>query len=190
MDWLTWVLFENLAALAAVLGTALFILLVYWRRTGRPLPLLIGLAVAMAALAVQTLVVTRREQAGQVLAGIADDVRAARTDALAAALAPEFLAGEMTPEEFVEYVGRQYDKVRVREVVCSSLTIKESAEDRFVAAAAYQGDITADDYRGWIRTRWEITFVRTDTGWQIAQILPTYIDGVPNANWRAIDAHP
>lgn len=187
MDWLTWLLFENLLALAAMLFTANFVLLVYWRRSGRAVPLLIGVGLAVILLAVQTLVVTRREHAARVLEDIANDVVAARTDALAAALAPEFRAGEMTSGDFVDYVERQYEKVRVHAVQCSSLSIRNSEDDRFVAAAAYQGDIAAGDYRGWIRTRWEITFARTPAGWQIVQIRPTFIDGIPNPDWNAID---
>ena len=40
MSWITWIILESKVALAIPLGTALFVLLVHWRRGGRPRPLL------------------------------------------------------------------------------------------------------------------------------------------------------
>lgn len=189
MDWLPWLLFESLPVLAALLFTANFVLLVYWRRSGRARPLVVGLAAAVVLLAVQTLVVTRREHALRLMAGVEKDVVAARTDALAAALAPDFEAGDMGPRRFVEFVERQYEKVRVRAVSWSTFRVTDSRADRFVVAVAYQAEVTVRDYAGRVRTRWEITFVRTDVGWRIGGIQPTYIDGLPSPDWLAIDRH-
>ena len=86
MEWVTWLLFESVAALGSVLGLVLFALLVHWRRSGQVRPLLLGLGVAAALLLVQVLVVTRREHAGRILAAIERDIVAARTAALEAAL--------------------------------------------------------------------------------------------------------
>jgi len=183
MDWLVWFFFESLPALAAVLFTANFVLLVYWRRSGRHRPLLVGVTLALALLIIQALVVTRREHARHVLTAIEKDVLASRRDHLAAAFAPSFTAGRMTRDEFLDYVGRQYHRVHVRQLNCSELRVKESRPDEFVVAVAYQGDITVGDYVGWVRTRWDVTFVRTAAGWQIARLQPRYVEGITDPTW-------
>src|SRR5262245_16644152 len=99
MELVTWVFFESTAALSALIGLSLFFLLVHWRRTSRPRPLLIGLAISVVLFVTQELVVTRREHAERVLAPVLRDLTANRTDALAAALAPTFRADEMNRDE-------------------------------------------------------------------------------------------
>jgi hypothetical protein len=187
MEWITWFLFEDWRPLGAVLFVVDFALLVYWRRSGKVQPLLIALGVTVVLLVLQVLVVTRREYALRIMAGIEHDVVTAHTDALAESLAPGFRAGNMDRDEFVAFVRRQYDKVRVREVNCSSFRVRRSEADEFVVAADYQGEITVTEYAGLIRTRWEITFVRVEGGWQISAIEPVYIDGVAESGWIGID---
>ena len=58
MSWFTWIFLESLPALGALLFTVNFFLLVYWRRSGRVRPLLIGLGAAIVLLIVQAAVVT------------------------------------------------------------------------------------------------------------------------------------
>ena len=187
MDWLAWFLLESSPVLGAALFTANFVLLVYWRRSGRVRPLLIGLAVAVALLAVQTLVVTRREHAARILKGIQQDVIAAQTENLGLALSDRFDADGMGPDAFVEFVARQYDRVRVRSVIRSELQVESSQPDQFIVAVAYQADVSTGGYGGWLRTRWDITFERTAAGWRIVRIQPTYIDGMPTPDWNRID---
>lgn len=187
MDWLIWLLFESLLALAIVLFIIDFCLLVYWRRRGRARPLLIGLTLSVVLLIVQALVVTRTEQAQRVLAGIEDDILHAHTEHLAAALAPDFTAGRMDAREFVAFVQRQYDHVRVRALNANQWQIRDDGPGRFVASVAYQGDIVLNEYAGMIRTRWDITFIRTDAGWRILAIEPTYIDGLEPPYWTHFD---
>ena len=187
MVWMRWVLLESAWALGILLFVANFVLLVYWRRSGRPRPLLIGLGVAAALLIVQALVVTRPEHARRVMAGIEDDVLNARTGNLAAALAPTFAAGSMNADDFIDFVQRQYNHVRVRDLHRVSLQIRESQSDRFVAAVAYWAEITVSDYAGMVQTSWDITFVQTPNGWQVNAIDPTHIPGHDRPDWGSLD---
>lgn len=188
MDWLAWTFLENTVALAAVVFVANFVLLVYWRRSGRAKPLLVGLAVSVLLFALQAAVVTRREHALRLLNGIADDIVAARVGALDAALATDFHAGSMDHDDFVEYVERQYDRVRVLKLNRSEFAIVKDEDDQFVAETAYQGDIDAPPMRGWMRTRWELTFKLENGAWRIADIRPLFIDGLDVPSWARIEA--
>ncbi len=187
MEWITWFLFEDWRPLSAVLFIACFAFLVHWRRSQKVRPLLISLAVSIALLILQSVVVTRREHALRLMAGIEQDVLTARTDALATALAPSFRAGNMGRDDFLAFVRRQYDRVRVHSVNCSSFRIQASQADQFTVAAAYQGNISTPDYASVIRTRWEITFVNGEAGWQISAIEPVYIDGAAEPGWGGIE---
>ncbi|MFH1746125.1 MAG: hypothetical protein ABIG44_03665 [Planctomycetota bacterium] len=189
MDWFTCVLFESLPILGGLLFTLNFMLLVYWRRSGRGRPLLAGLALTVLLLAIQALVVTHREHARRILAGIERDITAARTENLAAALAPNFDADGFGPEEFLELITRQYERVTVHAVKGSQFHVERSDAQHFVLTVAYRGEVTVNEYSGQIRTRWEITFVRTDSGWRIDGIQPRHIDGLANPSWRMIARH-
>ena len=189
LSWLSWFLFESFAALAAVLFTANFVLLVHWRRGGQVRPLLIGLVTALVLLALQAAVVTRREHAIRVLTLIENDIIRARTDALAASLSPAFDADRMDSAEFIAFVNRQYKSVKVRGVRRAQLIFQESLADLFTIEVSYQADISAEAYSGWFPTRWRITFARSASGWLIRLIQPTYIAGVPNPSWNQIDHH-
>jgi hypothetical protein len=178
MEWLSWLLLEEYRALVAVLFGVDFVLLVYWR-----------LALSILLLSVQALVVTRREHAQRLLAGIEQDLVAGRTQALAAALAPSFSAGGLGPGEFVAAVRGVLERVRVRAVNCSELRVRESRPGDFIVAAAYQGDVDTGDFGGWVRTRWDITLVQTEVGWRIQGIEPKYIDGLPRPDWDEIFRH-
>jgi hypothetical protein len=186
MDWLAWIFLESLPALAALLFTANFILLVYWRRTGRPRPLLVGLAASAALLAVQTVVVTRREHALRILAGIQQDVMTTRTTNLADALAPNFQAGHMDRNEFLDFVTRCYDRVDVAAVRRVSLTFLDSQPEHFTIKVAYMADVRASFGGGWWRSTWEIAFQQTPQGWRINGITPIHIDGIPNVTWQRL----
>ena len=189
MEWVTWILFEQPAALGAVLFTVNFVLLVYWRRGGRWQPLVIGLAAAVALLAIQALVVTRREHAILVLKPIEADVLAERTDAIAAALSPEFEASGMGKDAFLAYVKRHYERRSVRGLRRGSVRVRESQPDRFVVTAAYQVNIMSEGFSGVLPTSWDITFVETEGGWQILSVQPRQVAGVSTPSWRQLEAH-
>lgn len=192
MDWLTWIFLENAYALSAACGTALFILLVLWRRGGSPRPLLIGLALTALLFAVQTFVTTPREHALQALRAIERDLRAGRSDALAGWLAPEFDAGRFAGEplnrsSFLALVDRQLAQTRVRELYRTSLSVERESPERFTASVAYLAEIVRGQMGGSFRSRWELTFDRTPRGWRITHIQPRFVDGLPSATWDAID---
>jgi hypothetical protein len=187
MAWLSWFFLESIAALGAVLGIVLFVLLVHWRRTGRSRTLLVGLTVGVLLLVMQALVVTQRERAARILRPIERDVATARTTALAAALAPDFAAGELDRDEFLAYAQRQLQALRVRWLERWALQIEESAADRFVATATYVADIAGDAYAGSVQSRWAITFVRTPAGWRIADIRPMNIGGLDHPRWSDLN---
>jgi hypothetical protein len=187
MDWLIWLFFESLPALGAVIGLPLFALLVYWRRGGRGLPLLIGLAVAAVLIAVQSLVVTEREHAGRILKAIESDLAESRTSALAAALAPDFYSGGLDHDGFLAYVRRQLQRVSVRWVDRQNLQVQQTWPDRFAVAASYTADVVVDGYAGTVPSHWSITFARTPEGWKITNIHPLHIGGDSNVSWENID---
>jgi hypothetical protein len=187
MNWVTWFLFESVAALGAVLGIVLFVLLVHWRRSGRPWPLLIGLGVAAVLLVVQALVVTQREWAARMLDPIEKDLVASRTAALAATLAPDFETGGLDGDRFVAFVRRELQSTKMRWLDRWGLQLQESAADRFVVTTNYSADVTTGGYSGSIPSTWSITFVRTAAGWKIACIRPLHIAGVDTPTWEDLD---
>lgn len=186
MDWLSWVLFESLAALAAVLVTGLFVVLVYWRRSGNVRPLLVGLGLAVVLLALQWLVVTHREHAGRVLVTIEQDLRRGRATALGTALAPGFVAGERDREQFIGYVERRLRQIRIHWLERTRLQMVESNGGRFVILAGYVADV-GGQYSGRIPSRWRIEFTRTPAGWQITAIEPEMLAFQENMTWPALD---
>jgi hypothetical protein len=185
MSWLTWLLLESLPALAVPLGLALFVLLVHWRRGGRPLPLLIGLGAAVLLLVVQTVVVTKREHASRILGEIERDLVASRVDALVRHLSPNF-PWDHPSETFPAYVrGRMHDW-DLRWADRRKLEISHDGANRFVATASYLAEVMADDYAAVFRSRWSVTFERTDDGWKIIDVTPEHIDGMNNPDWSEI----
>lgn len=183
-----WLLFESLAALSAVLGTLLFVLLVYWRRTGRPRPLLVGLGVAVVLLLVQALVVTQRERAAQALDRIAADLLRSRVDALAQSLATDFDAGGRDRTEFTGLVRAKLDQVSIRWLERTGLRVVESGRDRFTVAASYLAEVRADQYDGTFTSRWALTFIRTPDGWRIITIAPEALPWTEHPTWRHVEA--
>lgn len=188
MDWLVWLLFESPGALAAVLGTALFVLLVYWRRRGRARPLLVGLAVAVVLLVVQALVTTRREHAGRILAAVEADIVQARTDALAEALAADFAASGMDRAAFLAYVRGKMEVVDVRWLDRQSLRVEQSGGARFAVSVGYLAD-AAGEYGGSIPSRWWIEFARTPAGWRIVHIRCLRLAWLEAPTWADLDRH-
>ncbi|NLG43761.1 MAG: hypothetical protein GX547_10975 [Phycisphaerae bacterium] len=187
MAWLSWFLFESTLALAAALFTANFALLVMWRRTGRGRPLLAGLAVSIILLAVQGFVVTHREHAAHLLRTIERDLLTAQTSGLSAALADDFQMGRMDKGQFLDFVARQYGRIRISSLYCSQLEVRDSQPDQFTVEAAYQADLRGDFMGGWVRSRWELTFKRTADGWRIAFLRPIHIDGIQHPDLRALE---
>ncbi len=188
MSWLTWILLESKLALAIPLGTTLFALLVHWRRGGNPRPLLVGLAASIILFTLQTLVVTKREHAGQTLDAIAADLIAGRTTALQAALAPSFQTDNLDRDAFLRFVA---DRLRQTDILWARRTrlhIEPSAADRFTAIAAYTAEIQVAGIPMHFPSTWAITFQRVIDDWQITDIRCRALDEARNLSWRDIAA--
>ncbi len=188
MDALVWFFFESAAALGSVVGLALFVLLVYWRRTGRVRPLLIALGVGASLLLMQALVVTQREHAVRVLDRIQADLVRSRSDALVAALAPDFETDQprgpaLNRKGFLDYVQRFQQRLAVRWLERADLCLHDRAGDRFVVSAAYVAEVAGEQFGGAFRSRWSLTFVRTPAGWMILHLHAEDIEGVPVPSW-------
>jgi hypothetical protein len=184
MNWLTWLLFESPIALGIVLGLVLFALLVHWRRQGQPRPLLIGLGAAIVLLIVQVLVVMPREHASRLLDAIQADFVRGRADVLAAALTPDFHAGEMDAGEFVTYVRARLHTWRVRWVERTDLQVQDQGAGRYGVAAAFLAEVS-DGSGGSFTSRWKLTLVDTPSGWRLASVEPDSIVG-QHLSWHEI----
>ena len=184
METLVWVLFESTITLAVVLALANFFLLVYWRRSGRPRPLLIGLAVAVVLLVLQALVVTKREHAAAILQRIETDLLVSRVEALDRALATDFQAGSRDHDRFVDFARRQLEVVEIHWLMRTSPRVEESQKDTFTISVGYTADVTAHGYVGPVGSRWRLTFVREAGEWRIGRIDPPMINRRQFDDWR------
>ncbi len=188
MSWLTWVLLESPVALGVLLGTALFVLLVYWRRTGRPRPLVVGLVLSVALFVAQGLIETRREAGLRQLGIIEEAVLRGDARPVADTLAPTFAAGGRDRAAFVDYMNRWLGRLRVRTLdrTWPPPRVEESDGERFVLSVSYLADL-AGEYAGTLPSGWRLTFVRTPDGWRLAGVEATYIAGLRDVSWSAID---
>jgi hypothetical protein len=184
VDTLVWVLLESTVTLAVILALVSFFLLVYWRRSGRPRPLLIGLAVAFVLLGLQALIVTKREHAAATLSRIETDLLASRVEALDRALAADFQAGHMNHESFVDFARRQLKVVEIHWLRRTSPRVEQSQKDSFRISVGYTADVTAHGYVGPVGSRWTITFVREGGGWRIGRIDPPMINRQQFNDWH------
>jgi hypothetical protein len=186
MGWVSWVLFESLPVLGAVLFTINFVLLVLWRRGGRPHPLLVGLVLSLVLLLVQAVVVTHRERADRVLSAIETDIERARSGALANVLVEDFRAGDLERAAFLESVDELLRRVQIRSVRRLMLEVTARADDRFTAEATYHADIMADVYAGAFLSSWAITFERREDQWRIAAIRPLRVGRLEEPSWQRL----
>lgn len=171
MGWLRWLLLESFPALAIALFLVNFFLLVRWRRTTKPRPLLIGLVLGVILLAVQSLVVTRHELAGGILTTIEREMSAARVDALAAALSPAFECDGMGDDEFITFAEDGLKRIDVALIRRMNLSITVSSESSFVARVVYLSNVrVAEVFDRLIKTVWEVTFVHEGGQWRIERI--------------------
>lgn len=186
MSALRWILFESPAALGALCMLTLFGLLVHWRRSLNPRPLLVGLALAVVLFVVQAVVVTDRERARLVMRPIELGLMNHDVAPLEAALAPAFAAGPRDRTAFIDYVQHQLQRLDLRTVRLRRVVIDKSTRGRFVATLFYTADIRGEDFDGTLTSLWRITFEQTDDGWKISGIEPLRIGMTPIANWREL----
>lgn len=184
-DGVTWLLFESPAGLGVCLGLMLFGLLVHWRRTLKPRPLLVGMAVALVLLIVQKVVVTQREHAGLILDAIQADLLASRPDAIERSLHDPFTAGEMDRDDFVRLVREKLRTVKIYTLSRSELTVTNGGPGEFAVEAAFVSRVSVGEFGQYpIPTRWMLRFVRDGERWKIRQIEPISMGGREMVRWE------
>ena len=188
LDLMNWLLFESTPALGGCLAILLFVLLVHWRRTLQPRPLLIGLTLAIALLTVQAVVVTRQEHADRIMNAIERDVLVSRTDAITAALSDRFRITETDWDrhDFLDRVRQYLQAIDVRTLDRRMLEIETSEADTFQITVSYLADISGRDYAGAVLSRWKIDFVHTSNGWRILSIEPTQLNRAVIHGWKGL----
>lgn len=183
-DALTWLFFESAAGLGVCLGLMLFGLLVYWRRTLKPRPLLVGMTVALVLLIVQKVVVTQREHAGLILDAIQADLLASRADAIERSLHDPFTAGRMDRGEFLRLVREKLRTVKIFTLSRSDLVVTQRAAGAFEVEAAFVSRVSVGEFGQYpMPTRWSLRFVRDGERWKIGQIEPISLGGRGGVSW-------
>jgi hypothetical protein len=170
MGWLRFIFLENLIAFGVVAFLANFALLVYWRRGGRPRPLLVGLALTLILLIIHVAVDTRREIAIDTLARIERDLEDGVTTHLRPSLADSFEAYGYDRDAFVAFVESKQRHINLERVDLLTLTLIESETDRFTVRAYYRAEAESLAYRNDFLSQWRLRFVRSDAGWRIDRV--------------------
>jgi hypothetical protein len=188
MDFLIWLLLESTLALGGCLVVLLFVLLVRWRRTLKPRPLLIGLALSVVLLLLQALVVTRREHADRIMRAIELDLVASRPDAITAALSERFYVSETgwDRDRFLDRVRQYLEAVDVRTLTRRKLAVETSEAGRFQIYVSYLADISTRELDSPVLSRWQIEFVDEAGQWRILTIQPTSIERRPIGGWKGL----
>jgi hypothetical protein len=181
-------LFESTLLLGGCLAVILFVLLVHWRRTLRPRPLQIGLAVAVVLLVVQAAVVTRWEHADRIMKRIEAGVRVSRPGAIAATLSARFHVEETgwDREAFIEIVRSYMSWIDVHALSRRTLEITAHEPEAFSVYVSYLADASAGGFRQAGLSRWLIRFTRETDGWRIISIEPTQVDRTSVRGWRGL----
>lgn len=180
IDNLTWLLFESRIALGSLLGFVLFWLLVHWRRSLNPRPLLIGLAAALVLMILQAAVVTRRETVAALMDRVEAAIVARRADDLAPLLSAAFRYDDLGRPEFVEFVRGHLERLTVHTTGRGTIQAPVGGDQRFSAEIPYISRVSVRDFAGQpLPTRWRIEFVREDGEWRISEIVPLEILNQP-----------
>jgi hypothetical protein len=183
---LTWVLFESPVALGVPAALVLFFLLVYWRRGGSPRPLAVASLVTVALFITQALVVTYREQAIRVLAGIEQGVLDRRVDALRAALADDFHTQGLDRVDFLDMARQRLKHVRVHWLQRTGIRLEERGPERFTVIVSYLAQGSGAEGDGLTRSSWKVTFALRGGAWKIIEAEPRTIDGVDIRRWETL----
>lgn len=189
MNWLEWVFLESPLALGAFAFVLGFALLVYWRRSGRALPLLVGLGLLLLLFVVQAAVETRREIATRLLTPVEEQAVAGNVDQLQAILAPGFLAGVMQAEEFLDLAKQRLDAHPLVSVQRLRSEIESSQAERFWVRNGYYvtgrfGSLGGGAFQCSVL----FEFVRAADGWRLASIAPPKVQGMQFQSWGDVVA--
>lgn len=190
---LTWLFFESLPALAVLVATAWFVLLVYWRRTGRVRPLLIGMGVGLLLFVLQAAVTTRRETAAQVLTQLEDAVVRSNLPALEALLAPNFAtdAGNgpvLNRAAFLAWVHARMEQIDIVWVNRGPIELVDTAPHDFSVRVSYAAEARMRrESSGTFPSRWFFVFVRgPGDNWLIQQVRAESVAMVRAPHWATL----
>jgi hypothetical protein len=188
VDFLVRLLFESTLLLGGCLAVILFVLLVHWRRTLKPRPLLIGLVIAVVLLIVQAVVVTRWERADRIMQRIEAAVLASQPEPIEATLSGRFHIAETgwNRADFIRIVRSYMSRVDVHSLSRRTLEVTAEQPDSFQIYVSYLADASTQDYRHMGLSRWLIQFIHEEDGWRIISIEPTELDRTTVRGWRGL----
>ena len=170
------------------LAVILFVLLVHWRRTLKPRPLQIGLAIAVVLLIVQAAVVTRWEHADRIMQRIEAAVLASQPEPIEATLSEHFHIAETGWDraDFIRIVRSYMSWVDVHSLSRRKLEVTRNEPESFQIYISYFADASTSDYRHVGLSRWLIQFAHEADGWRIISIEPTQLDRTTVRGWRGL----
>jgi hypothetical protein len=186
---LTWIFLESTVALGVLSALAMFVLLVMWRRSLNPRPLLIGLLLTAMLFAIQGLVTTPREHFNAMMGPVERGVEDSDAAAVSRPFFADFSAGDMNRESFTGWVAAQLARIDVAAVRRLRSQVEPDGDSAWVAEAAYSGMITTPEIRGQLITcSWRIWFRREPDGkYVITRIEPIKVNGQSIRDWQTLE---
>lgn len=170
MDTVRWILLESPLALALLAGFVNFWLLVHWRRSGRPRPLVAGLLITLAMFVVQAWVETPREAARRIISELERAVEHRQIEPFERHLADSFVAGSLDRAAFLQMVRAVLPELDVFMLLRQRLDVVPAADGQVVATAFYVGNARYRDEGGAFRAWFDFRFDRVGGRWQIVAI--------------------
>ncbi len=170
MDTLRWIFFESPLALALLAGFVNFWLLVHWRRSGKPRPLLVGLGVTVVLFIVQAWVETPREAVRRIVGELERAVEHRQIEPFERYLAGSFVAGSLGRETFIETVRAVLPELDVFVLLRQKLDVVAVDRGQVVATVYYVGNARYGDQGGAFKAWFDFRFGQIDGRWRIVAI--------------------
>lgn len=186
MQWITFVFLESQLALAILAFCVLFVLLVHWRRTLKPRPLLIGLLLTAVAFLVQNVVETRREFAAKTLDRIETEATRGVLTRLRALTTADFQAGEIDRDRFLDLAARRLEQYPVREFDRKGLELASSSDDGFTVRGRYRVYGDFGNIGNSFGCTVEFEFERRDGEWRLIRMPPPSIATHQFSSWQGV----
>jgi hypothetical protein len=170
---ITNLLFESPLNWSIVAIPVLLVLLVIWRRTGTDLRrniLLLGMAIYVFVLVLQTVIETDREAITRLIQQLAEAVQAPDFDRIEAALDPSYDDGHRTRKTFIPTLRQELSVIRVDHAKVSLPRIQITG-DRAVADVSATCDVdVGDQMPRSAMSQWKIKLVKHDGQWFVTSI--------------------
>lgn len=170
MDTVRWIFLESPLALALLAGFVNFWLLVHWRRSGRPRPLLVGLAATVALFVVQAWVEMPREAVRRIVGELERAVEHRQIEPFERELAASFVAGSLDRRTFLEMVRGVLPELDVFMLLRQKLDVVPVDDGEVVATVHYVGNARYREEGGAFRAWFDFRFAWIDGRWQIVAI--------------------